>query len=117
MVSMGLNRFRSRNYRDACEAALRVGLLLLFVDLELRAPFVRKLQPEELWLYRNPPTDSYVPGDLLWKMVALVPVTAILAAYLVRRDTADLRAATLVATLTIPLNGVLTNIIKLCVGR
>ena len=117
MVSMGLNKFRWRSYRDLSEAAVRVGLLLLFVNLELRKPFVRKLQPEEMWLYRNPMTESYVPGDLLWKMVALVPVSAILAVFLVRRDTADLRAATLVVTLAIPLNGVLTNIGKLCVGR
>jgi hypothetical protein len=117
MVSLGLNKIRARNYHDAAEALVRVLLLLLFVELEMRAPFVRKLQPEEVWLYRNPPTVSYVPGDMLWKMVALVPVAAILSAYLVQRDRADLRAATLVATLAIPLNGVLTNIIKLCVGR
>jgi diacylglycerol diphosphate phosphatase / phosphatidate phosphatase len=117
MVCMGLHKLRLRNYSDISEAAIRVGLLLLFVDLEMRTPFVRKLQPEEVWLYRNPMTDSYVPGDMLWKMVALVPVSVILTVFLVKRDTADLRAATLVATLAIPLNGVLTNIVKLCVGR
>jgi hypothetical protein len=47
----------------------------------------------------------------------VVPVSVLLTMFLVKRDTADLRAATLVATIVIPLNGVLTNIVKLCVGR
>jgi membrane-associated phospholipid phosphatase len=99
------------------EAVLRFGLLLLFTELETWKPFTRKIQPEEVWLYRNPMTDSYVPGSLLWTLVTLVPLSAILAGFLVYRDKADLTAASLVVTLAMPLNGVLTDIIKLCVGR
>jgi len=108
-------------YRHKCyhlsEAVIRICLLLLFLDLELRDPFIRVVQPEELWLYRNPMTDSYLPSDWLWRMVAFVPLGAILGSYALTRDQTDLTTATLVTTLATPLTGVLTNIIKLAVGR
>jgi len=99
------------------EALIRLVLLLLFLDLELREPFLRKVQPEEIWLYRNPMTDSYLPSDWLWRMVAFVPLAAILGNYMVSWDASDLTSATLVSTLAIPLTGVITNILKLAVGR
>lgn len=106
-----------RKLRLLAEACIRIGLILLFIDLELRDPFTRIIQPEEAWLYRNPMTDSYVPGTWLWRMVGAVPAIAILATYTITRDVADLTAATMVVTLATPLNGVVTNVIKLCVGR
>ena len=117
MVSIGGKRRSKWNYHDIAEAGLRIALLLLFMDLELRDPFVRKIQPEEIWLYRNPKTASYIPGHVLWKMVTIVPLVAVLACFSTRRCRYDLRAAMLAATLIIPLNGVITNTIKLCVGR
>jgi len=99
------------------EALLRLVLLLLFLDLELREPFLRKVQPEEIWMYRNPMTDSYLPSDWLWRMVSFVPLAAILGSYMLSWDAQDLTSATLVSTLAIPLTGVVTNILKLAVGR
>eukprot|EP00092_Neocalanus_flemingeri_P001067 GFUD01001138.1.p1 GENE.GFUD01001138.1~~GFUD01001138.1.p1 ORF type:complete len:271 (+),score=24.12 GFUD01001138.1:65-877(+) len=116
MVQLGIQRHRLKFYH-LTEASIRLCLLLLFLELEERAPFIRKVQPEEIWLYRNPMTESYVPGNLLWKFVTFVPLTAILVCYAVFRDKSDLTAATLVTTLAMPLNGVITDIVKLCVGR
>jgi len=116
MVQLGTHRHKLKFYH-LTEASIRICLLLVFLELEERAPFIRKVQPEEIWLYRNPMTESYVPGHLLWKFVTFVPLSAILVGYAVFRDKADLKAATLVATLNMPLNGVLTDIVKLCVGR
>lgn len=110
----------SRNRRKvilATEVAVRLGLVFAFLELERQEPFTRMIQPEEAWLYRNPMTDSYVPGSLLWKMVFLVPLMAILGSFAVTRDAVDLVTATMVFTLASPLNGVITNLIKLCVGR
>ena len=28
--------------------------------------FERKIHQEELWLYKNPRTPSYVPSEMLW---------------------------------------------------
>jgi len=76
----------SRNRRKVIlvtEVAVRLGLVLAFWELERQEPFTRMIQPEEAWLYRNPMTESYVPGSLLWKMVFLVPVMAILGSFAV----------------------------------
>jgi len=116
MVQLGTNRHRHKLYHIT-EASIRICLLLVFLELEERTPFIRKIQPEEIWLYRNPMTESYVPGHLLWKFVTFVPLTAIIVGFGLYRDKTDLKAATLVATLAIPLNGVLTDIAKLLVGR
>lgn len=99
------------------EGAFRLFLVWLFLDLETREPFVRKIHPEEIWLYKNPSTDSYIPAKYLWRMVVLVPTVAILLNYLIARDRGDLMAALSVTTLALPLNGVITDVIKLSVGR
>merc|ERR1719192_2328129 len=62
-------------------------------------------------------TESYVPGSWLWRMVLVLPLVVIFATYAVTRDAVDLVTAIMVFTLASPLNGVLTNVVKLCVGR
>lgn len=44
-------------------------LILYFSELEGATPFTRKIQPDELWLYKNPRSDSYVPTNVLWVSV------------------------------------------------
>jgi len=92
-----------------------------------KEPFVRIIHDEEKWLYANPRTVSYVKtSSLLWPMVVFVPLTAIALVHLlssngvILRDAnvnADSLAAFLVVSLLMPLNGVVTNVLKLCVGR
>ena len=42
-------------------------LLFLFLRYTDHAKgFVRKIQPEEYWLYKFPKTDSYYPSHYLW---------------------------------------------------
>ena len=41
-------------------------LHLYFSELEGATPFTRKIQPDELWLYKNPRSDSYIPTSVLW---------------------------------------------------
>jgi len=40
--------------------------LMVFRELEKAEPFTRKIHEDELWLYRNPRTDSFVPTTVLW---------------------------------------------------
>jgi len=116
MVHLGVKRHKNKIHQIS-EVLLRVFLLLLFVELERWTPFIRKIQPEEVWLYRNPMTDSYVPSNLLWTTVSLVPLAAILTMFATTRSVVDLTSASLVVTLALPLNGVITDLVKLCVGR
>ena len=101
MVQFGLIRHRNKVYQLS-EISIRVFLLFLFVgksnlptlpfvfiftgtlsELETWTPFIRKIHPEEIWLYRNPMTDSYVPSHLLWTFVTFVPLVSIVAVFVV----------------------------------
>ncbi|XP_011706129.1 PREDICTED: phosphatidate phosphatase PPAPDC1B-like [Wasmannia auropunctata] len=54
------------------DVLLRVFLAVLFVELEKAEPFTRKIHEDELWLYRNPRTDSFVPTTVLWVHIYLL---------------------------------------------
>ena len=116
MVHIGLKRHKNKIYQLS-EVLIRVFLLLIFVELERWPPFIRKIHPEELWLYRNPMTDSYVPSNLLWTFVTFVPLSAIVISFLATKNTVDPTISSLVVSLAMPLNGVITDILKLVVGR
>ncbi|KAJ9598108.1 hypothetical protein L9F63_026785, partial [Diploptera punctata] len=77
----------------------------------------RKIQPDELWLYKNPRSDSYIPTSILWPLVFITPTVIFLLVFLAQKDKVDLSQAILSCSLGLSLNGVFTNIIKLIVGR
>ncbi|XP_052870248.1 phospholipid phosphatase 5 [Anopheles cruzii] len=99
------------------ETIVRIVLTSIYIGLEFQAPFMRKVQPEELWMYRNPRTNSYVPLTMLWPVVLGVPGFIFLLYYLQSRDRQDLRCTVLAFTLGLGLNGVLTSTLKIAVGR
>ncbi|XP_037076859.1 phospholipid phosphatase 5-like, partial [Pollicipes pollicipes] len=82
-----------------------------------RIPFVREIRPEEAWIYSYPHVDSYVPTSALWFLVLAGPALAIGACFLISGDWIDLREASLSASLSLLLTGILTNCLKLAVGR
>ncbi|KAG1677772.1 Phospholipid phosphatase 5 [Nymphon striatum] len=67
------------NYNLFIEIIIRIALIAIFIVLERLDPFIRVIQPEEIWMYRYPKT------------------------------------ATL--TLTFGVNGVITDLLKVVVGR
>lgn len=85
--------------------------------MEKTAPFVRKIHQDEIWLYRNPPTDSYVPLNLLFPVVLVVTPVFFITNYLITKNKIDLSQASLGFTLGVLMNGILTNLLKLVVGR
>ncbi|XP_056323492.1 phospholipid phosphatase 5 isoform X1 [Danio aesculapii] len=101
------------------EVAVRLLLLGLFLVTEELPPFSREIQPEELWLYKfHPVKKDRVPTRLMFAIALFTPLLVIfLFAFLKQGGKGDLKEASLAVTLTLVLNGVFTNAIKLAVGR
>ena len=110
------------------EISARIFLLILFIILENCVPFQRLIHQEELWLYQNPQTKSYVTGTELWLFIVFpLPFLSVIyhiLCYKFQRKNGnegyrrnDLITSFLATTLLLPLNGVITNFIKLTVGR
>ncbi|XP_062851051.1 phospholipid phosphatase 4 [Trichomycterus rosablanca] len=111
---------RRKNIRDlALEIGIRVLLFGVFVFTEFLEPFERVIQPEELWLYKNPLVESdLIPKRVMFAISFLTPLAVIFVVKIIRRtDKTEIKEACLAVSLTLALNGVFTNTIKLIVGR
>lgn len=87
-----------------------------YSQMERATPFKRKIHPDEIWLYRNPRTDSYVPTEILWPFVFGIPCSIFLIHFLITKNKLEFIQANLAISLALGLNGIITNVLKLCVG-
>ncbi|XP_077378968.1 phospholipid phosphatase 5 [Festucalex cinctus] len=101
------------------EVCIRLALFVIFLVTEQLPPFYREIQPEEMWLYKFHRVDNdHVPTSLMFSIAVFTPVIVIMAfTVLARPERGDAKEASLAVTLTLVLNGVFTNVIKLAVGR
>lgn len=86
-------------------------------ELEHATPFERKIQSEEIWLYRYPKTASYVPSTVLWPVVLSVPAILFLIHFLITRNKMEFIQVNLAISLALGINGLLTDVLKLSVGE
>ncbi|CAO2583538.1 Phospholipid phosphatase 4 [Lemmus lemmus] len=89
-----------------------------FSFTEFLDPFQRVIQPEEIWLYKNPLVQSdNIPTRLMFAISFLTPLAVICVVKIIRRtDKTEIKEAFLAVSLALALNGVCTNTIKLIVG-
>ncbi|TWW60345.1 phospholipid phosphatase 5 [Takifugu flavidus] len=101
------------------EVSIRIVLLIVFLVTEQLPPFYREIQTEEIWLYKFHPVGiDHVPTTLMFSIAVFTPLIVILLfTFLKRSERGDLKESLLAVTLTLVLNGVFTNAIKLVVGR
>lgn len=85
--------------------------------LETTNAFVRKIQLEEMWQYRNPRTPDYVSPQALFLSVILGPLFTTSLHLLMTQNRRDFRAASWTWTLLLGLNGLATSLFKITYGR
>ncbi|KAL1266770.1 hypothetical protein QQF64_002445, partial [Cirrhinus molitorella] len=101
------------------EVIVRLLLLAVFLVTEELPPFSREIQPEELWLYKfHPVKKDHVPTRYMFSIALFTPLLVIFFFALLKKGgNGDVKEASLAVTLTLVLNGIFTNAIKLAVGR
>ncbi|XP_078421543.1 phospholipid phosphatase 5-like [Cetorhinus maximus] len=102
-----------------CEVALRLFLFAIFLITETLTPFHRIIHPEEMWLYKNPRSErDTVPTWHMFAISFLTPLMVILLMKVLNRtENGDVKEGCLAASLGLVLNGVITNTLKLVIGR
>ncbi|XP_077992521.1 phospholipid phosphatase 5-like [Glandiceps talaboti] len=99
------------------EFIVRLVLLIVFLITEEMEPFHRVIQPEEMWLYKNPRSADTVSTFTVFSIAIFVPLVVIVIVSILRRDKVDAFQAILAVSLALCLNGIITNSVKLTVGR
>uniref|UniRef100_A0A1A8J5H9 Phosphatidic acid phosphatase type 2 domain containing 1B n=1 Tax=Nothobranchius kuhntae TaxID=321403 RepID=A0A1A8J5H9_NOTKU len=100
------------------EISVRLVLLFVFLVTEQLPPFYREIQAEEMWLYKFHHVEAdHVPTSLMFSVAVFTPLVVILIFNTLIKSDGDLKEASLAVSLTLVLNGVFTNVIKLVVGR
>ncbi|XP_072943209.1 phospholipid phosphatase 5 [Epargyreus clarus] len=109
---------RSASFSLFVEILIRIALLSAFCYMETMTPFIRIIQPSELETdCKYPRRESYVPGGALWAVVLSVPCVLSLMAWAGCNDCNDAFEILLTWSLALGINGVITDAMKLIVGR
>lgn len=106
-----------KNVVAVSDILIRAMFWFLFVWLELSEPFIRDIQPEELYLYKYPNRTSIVPNYYLWVLCLVLPICFVTVKYFKTKDRSDFINCLMCITLALGMNGFLTSLIKVCVGR
>lgn len=112
-----INCSRCKFIHWLCDSIFQFTYFFSSRYLEKGTPFKRKIHQDELWMYKNPRTDSYVPSQVLWPFVLAVPCTLFFGHFLITRNKLEFIQVNLSFSLAVGLNGIITNLLKLVVGK
>ncbi|CAL1541613.1 unnamed protein product [Lymnaea stagnalis] len=99
------------------ELLLRIGIFVLFIITDNLNGHKQIIQPEEVWLYKYPNSPSIIDFHTLQVLSAMSTFCVIWAIYLYNRNLYSSINAVLGVSLSMYLSLVITNLIKLVVGR
>ncbi|ODM98621.1 Phosphatidate phosphatase PPAPDC1A [Orchesella cincta] len=110
---------RSQSVNFLMEVTLRVVLFLLFILSEYVEPIMIVIQPEELWHYRYPELQSQVPIEVVFgSIIVFAPIVfLVFGSRRQYKNVREISQAALAITLGISLTGLITNTLKVLVGR
>lgn len=117
MTGKMAGKLSNGSWNLVAEIGARLILFAIFMVLEYTPAFIRIIHEEEMWLYKNPNSEDTISTKLMFVISAVGPCVIFFILATVRKDNIDGIQAFLAFTLTIGLNGVVTNIIKVLVGR
>lgn len=114
-----LSGMARKNVQLCIEILVRVVLLVVFWYTEKFKPFIRIIQKEEWWLYRYPhSTATAVPTKWLYTSCICAPIiTIVVFSGVLDKKRHDAVPAFLAASLAFAINGLITNMVKVTVGR
>ncbi|XP_045782144.1 phospholipid phosphatase 5 isoform X1 [Maniola jurtina] len=113
-----MHLIRSASFNLFVEILIRIVLLSIFCYMESMSPFIRVIQPSELENdCKYPRHESYVPGSMLWAIVVSVPCVLTIIAWAICNDCNDALEFLLAWSLSLGITGILTDSVKLIVGR
>ncbi|CAH0730136.1 unnamed protein product, partial [Brenthis ino] len=100
------------------EILIRILLFSAFCYMESMSPFIRVIPPSELENNcKYPRHESYVPSGMLWSIVLSVPCILSLIAWAICNDCNDALEFLLSWSMALGITGVVTDTVKLIVGR
>lgn len=102
------------------ETSFRIFLLCLFMYSEGVEPFQRIIQNEEWWYYKYPMAErSTISTEMLYSIACFAPLISIIifSGVIKSPRRSDVIPALLASSFSVVLNGLLTNAVKVTVGR
>ncbi|XP_074039043.1 phospholipid phosphatase 5 [Leptinotarsa decemlineata] len=94
---------------------------IFFLQLDRLVPVIRHIDEDEMWYYRYPSVDSIIPKRYLYVFITVVPSIVFILQFIVNRreksTIPDIITNLNGLTLAYCINGVITSVLKLSIGR
>jgi hypothetical protein len=80
-------------------------------------PFDRILHAEELWLYKNPMSEEFVPVYALWALVVGIPCIIFMFHFVLTFDAFSTYNTFMAFSLAVVANSLIVNTVQVMIGQ